>query len=262
MAEYDAFGRKIEGTEGQPTPAEEDESSVSASAGEPSEPLELASVVVSAGGGAPARMIVGVFIFITVVGAGVVGALVAFNSGSSSSSSSPGVSVPVVFPEDTETDAPQPEEPAEPAEPAKPPTGLGPRSLIREENFAKAVRRLRRSGIGRLTNLRVAADRIDAQLKTAKGELSSVQVGYKLDLRRFSTTGPGFDSVPTFPFSAIETSAPQRLARESVKRRGVSVKRVDYLVITKFSDDVIWSLFFNDSVHYVGDRSGHFVRKL
>ena len=65
--------------------------------------------------------------------------------------------------------------PATPAEPAVAPKGIAGRSLVRKANFAAALAKLRGSEL-RLTHLRLAPERIDAQLLTRAGNLRSMQV--------------------------------------------------------------------------------------
>jgi hypothetical protein len=148
-----------------------------------------------------------------------------------------------------------------PAAPA-PPKGLSPRSLIREAAFAQAMRGLRSRGLGRVTNLRVAADRIDVQLLTGNGRLRIVQVTPGPQVRELSVSGPGFGHLRTISFAGIDTAAPERFTRQAARREGVSPTRVDYLVLTGVLDDRTWSLFFKSGVHYQADAAGRIQRRL
>ena len=65
--------------------------------------------------------------------------------------------------------------PATPEAAAVPPKGVSGRSLVRRDHFAAALAKLSGSEL-RLTHLRVAPERIDAQLLTRAGALRSVQV--------------------------------------------------------------------------------------
>ena len=94
------------------------------------------------------------------------------------------------------------------------PKGLGAGSLVRQDNFTAALTQIRTKGGGRLTHLRVAPDRIDAQLLTGAGRLRSVQVKPGGTLERFGPdSGAGFDQSTTIPFARLNPAAPQRLAR-------------------------------------------------
>jgi hypothetical protein len=142
------------------------------------------------------------------------------------------------------------------------PKGLGARSLVRQDNFAAALTQIRTKGGGRLTNLRVAPDRIDATLLTRAGRLRSVQVKPGGKLERFgSDSGPGFDQTSTIPFARINPAAPQRLARAGAERIGVPVRTLQYLVPTNFNGSIMWAAYFTRGRYALGDASGRFQRK-
>ena len=142
------------------------------------------------------------------------------------------------------------------------PKGLGAGSLVRQESFAAAVNEIRTKGGGRLTNLRVAPDRIDATLLTRAGKLRSVQVKPGGKLERFGPdSGPGFDQSSTIPFARINPAAPQRLARAGAERIGVPVATLQYLVPTNFNGSIMWAAYFTRGRYVLGDASGRFQRK-
>ena len=87
--------------------------------------------------------------------------------------------------------------PATPAEPAEAPKGIAGRSLVRKANFAAALAKLRGSEL-RLTHLRLAPERIDAQQLTRAGALRSVQVQPGGSIRQLGPdSGEGFDQAST-----------------------------------------------------------------
>jgi hypothetical protein len=142
------------------------------------------------------------------------------------------------------------------------PKGLGPGSLVRADTFAAAMQQIRTKGGGRLTHLRVAPERIDAQLLTRAGKLRSVQVKPGGTLERFGPdSGPGFDQSTTIPFSRINPAAPQRLARAGAERIGVPVATLQYLVPTNFNGSLMWAAYFTRGRYVLGDASGRFQRK-
>jgi hypothetical protein len=150
----------------------------------------------------------------------------------------------------------------EAVKPKPAPKGLGPGSLVRQDSFAAALKQIRTQGGGRLTNLRVAPERIDAQLLTAAGRLRSVQVTPGGKLERFGPdSGAGFDQSTTIPFARINTAAPQRLARAGAERIGVKVATLQYLVPTTFNGSVAWAAYFTRGRYVIGDASGRFKRK-
>jgi hypothetical protein len=142
------------------------------------------------------------------------------------------------------------------------PKGLGAGSLVRQDNFTAALTQIRTKGGGRLTHLRVAPDRIDAQLLTRAGRLRSVQVKPGGTLERFGPdSGAGFDQSTTIPFARLNPAAPQRLARAGAERIGVPVATLQYLVPTKFNGRLMWAAYFTRGRYVLGDASGRFQRK-
>lgn len=141
------------------------------------------------------------------------------------------------------------------------PKGLGSGSLVRRDNLAAALKTLRTSGGGRLTNLRVAPERIDATLLTSAGRLRHVQIKPGGKLERFgSDSGAGFDQTPTLPFAALSPGAPQRLARAGAERVRVPVSTLQYVVPIRVSGSVMWAAYFLRGRYVIGDASGRFQR--
>jgi hypothetical protein len=267
MAEYDAFGNPVGGDAPKPTTPLTPEPAAGKAA---NRATERASVDLGMGqgqGGGVLRRVAGLGVLAVVIAA-VGGVVIAVKNGIESAPdvnvgvpavTVPTFSVPTVEPGPAKEKAPAKQK--APAAPAQPAAGLHTGSLIRHAAFARALDRLRAKGLGRLVNLRVAAERLDIQLVTAGGRLRNVQVVPGPEIHELSLTGPGFGSVDTVAYSTIDTTAPERMTRESARRRGVSTTKVDYLVPTRFSGQTVWNLYFKDGVHYAGDAAGHFQRK-
>ena len=150
--------------------------------------------------------------------------------------------------------------PATPAKPAVAPKGVAGRSLVRRANFAAALAKLRGSEL-RLTSLRLAPERIDAQLLTRGGRLRSQQVLPGGAVKRLgSDSGPGFDRTSTIPFALLNPRAPQRLARRGAAKLGVPVSTLQYLVPTNFGGMVTWAAYFKRARYVVGDAAGRYQR--
>ena len=144
--------------------------------------------------------------------------------------------------------------------PAKPPKGVRGRSLVRRDHFAAALAKLSSSEL-RLTNLRLAPERIDAQLLTRAGRLRSVQVQPGGEIERFGPdSGAGFDNTPTLPFARLDPRAPQRLARRGAAKLRVPVSTLQYLVPTLFSGQVRWAAYFQRGRYVLGDAAGRYQR--
>ncbi len=147
-----------------------------------------------------------------------------------------------------------------PASDAPAPVGLQERSLLLRGNLAPALQRLRTSGLGRLYSLRLAPERIDAQLLTKSGRLRFVQLRHDGELRRLSLSGPGFNRLQTIPFARVDASAPARLARSAAGRSRRPVSQVNYLV---FSNVITsgWSVYMKSGASFRGDVRGAIVRR-
>jgi hypothetical protein len=151
----------------------------------------------------------------------------------------------------------------EPAEQGPPPTGLGERSLVRAANFGPAMRRLRAERYGGLTSLRVAPDRIDAQFRTDDGRITNVQLTADGDLRQFGTSGPGFGSVDTIPYSRVRRGTPELLTRRAAERVRQPASQLDYLALSRAGSlGVLWGAFFKDGAHVQGFADGRVWRRV
>ena len=142
------------------------------------------------------------------------------------------------------------------------PKGLEPDSLVRKANVAAALRQLSAMEDAKLTNLRLAPERIDATLLTDQGRLRHVQITPGGKLERFGSDGsPGFDSVPTIRFSSLNPGAPQRLARRGAKEIGVPISELQYAVPQDISGKTRWVVYFTRSRYVIGNARGRFERK-
>ena len=130
-----------------------------------------------------------------------------------------------------------------------------PASLLRAGALAAALRRLH--GRGRLRLLRVAPDRVDAQLVTSSGGLRNVQVTSRGALRDLGAAGSGLAGLPTIPFAQVDTRAPARMVRAAAARSGRRPSQVDYLVLLMLGTGQSWNLYFKpDGLHFAGDLHG------
>jgi len=142
------------------------------------------------------------------------------------------------------------------------PKGLEQDSLVRKANVAAALRQLSAMEDAKLANLRLAPERIDATLLTKEGRLRHVQITPGGKLERFGSDGsPGFDSVPTIPFSSLNAGAPQRLARRGAEEIGVPISELQYAVPQDISGKTRWVVYFTRSRYVIGDGRGRFERK-
>ena len=142
------------------------------------------------------------------------------------------------------------------------PTGLGEGSLMRRADIAAALRQLRSDEGTKLTNLRLAPERIDATLLTDEGRLRHVQIKPGGKLERFGgDSGPGFDTVGTIPYSRLRPGAPERLARRGAEEHGVPISELQYAVPQEISGKVRWVVYFTRGRYLIGDAAGRFQQK-
>jgi hypothetical protein len=133
-------------------------------------------------------------------------------------------------------------------------------SLAGAARFESAMASLRSADLGRLTHLRVARDRIDAQLLAGKGRIRIVQISPSLEVRTLATSVTGSRADDSFGYSVIRPRAPQRLARQAARRLGRSPSQVDYWVFSRFAGALQWAVYFRDARHAVGDIDGRLDR--
>jgi hypothetical protein len=151
---------------------------------------------------------------------------------------------------------------ARPELPKAAPTGLAGASLVRQDRFGPAMRRLQEKGYGRLTNVRVAPERINAQFLTKDGALLNVQLDSDGKLQSFGKSGTGFKSA-TIPFSRVDAAAPERLTRRSAERLGKTPKQLDYMVLTQGGPKGnLWAVFFKGGGNIQGFPDGRIWRRV
>lgn len=152
------------------------------------------------------------------------------------------------------TELPTAEPDAEPDAP--PPVGLEAKSLIRADNFAAAMVILADSGLGRPTSLRIAPERIDAQLLEGN-TLHIVQVTPDGELHEFgSSQGAG----RPIAFKAIDPSAPERLVRRGSTGKSPP-RNINYLVISPGPPQTVGAYFKSGRI-VIGDAHGRPQRVL
>ena len=148
------------------------------------------------------------------------------------------------------------------AQATAPGRGLSITSLLRPAAFGKAMTRLRTGGYGRLTNLRVAPERIDASMLTKDGRLRQVQVAPGGAVRVIATSPSGFAGARTMTMQGIERNAPSRLTRSAAGRLKQPAGRVDYLVLSEFAGTRQWNVYFKGGQIFSADSHGRITRRI
>ena len=142
-----------------------------------------------------------------------------------------------------------------------PPVGLQRESLVLRGNLVPALRRLEaRSGDGRVRLLRIAPDRIDAQVITAEGRMRNIQHRFTGETQVLSDTAlPGAATRGTFAWSAVEPSAPRRIVERAL--RGKSKRELEYLVLLDAAG-LRWSAHLSGGDAFTARPDGRGVRRI
>ncbi len=140
-----------------------------------------------------------------------------------------------------------------PQEAVPPPAGLQRDSLIQENNFGPALRKLSEAGLGKPMAIRVAPDRVDATL--VKGtKLHQVQITPDGALRELgSGDAPGTRAVVAY--TNIDAGAPERLTRAGATKKQPA-SSIDYVLLTPGPPQT-WGAYYNRGRIVIGDRNGH-----
>lgn len=132
-------------------------------------------------------------------------------------------------------------------------------SLLKSSNLSRAIDKLR--GRGRIVHLRLASDRIDAQLLSSKGRLRSIQLRSNLEIAHQIEVGGGFSHLDTIAFGSIDPGSPTRLISD-VRRHLGHKPAVNYLVVSDFSGEIRWNLYLHDGKIFQGNEGGRLVRRV
>jgi hypothetical protein len=146
-----------------------------------------------------------------------------------------------------------------PDAPPPAPTGIRGESLVARGNFAGALDRM--GGMGGATLIRLAPERIDAQLVRGSRQRSA-QVTFAGEVTRGPATGGGA-GVATIPLAAIDRGAPARLVRGAAARYRVRPAGINYLVMMPWpGEGHRWIAYFKNGVYVQGDSRGRVVRRI
>jgi hypothetical protein len=137
--------------------------------------------------------------------------------------------------------------------PAAAPRGLARGSLLRASTFRPAIAEIRRTAPAgaRLSRLRVAPDRVDAEV-LARGKAITLTKAWDSGATIESTT-PATDSDTLLPWNRLDAAAPQRFAV------AVGPRDVDYLVLQDVVD-LRWRAFLAGGEQVTAPPDGRSLR--
>jgi hypothetical protein len=138
-----------------------------------------------------------------------------------------------------------------------PPAGLQAPSLIRQDNFAAALKTMSDAGLGRPASIRVAPERIDATLVKG-GRFHQVQITPGGELREIGTGSA--PPRPAVAYAAIDPAAPERLTRAGATRRQPA-RSIGYVLLMP-GRPVTWGAYYKRGRIVIGDAHGRLQRVL
>jgi hypothetical protein len=104
--------------------------------------------------------------------------------------------------------------------------GLSSESFLRPENLNKALAKVSSGPRPFITNIRVAADRVDVTVRDQDGSRKLLDINLALKVRE---TDDNFGDDPAVRADQIDTAAPQRMVKAMAERTGLSEDAVDYV---------------------------------
>jgi hypothetical protein len=146
---------------------------------------------------------------------------------------------------------------------APPPQGLGARSMIRAQNLGPALRQIRAMDRGKLGDLTVWADRVDATLVTRRTREQSVVVTYSGEVRKGDAHDVGIPQ-ETIAWGDVDPKIPEKLARAAAGKAGAD--DINYVIArppTVFDDGKLtWIAYYKSGRIMQGDANGKPTRRI
>jgi hypothetical protein len=147
--------------------------------------------------------------------------------------------------------------------PGPAPTGLTGRSMLRPDNLRHAISLLRSGPGARLKFLRVAPDRVDAQLVASAGRLELLQVTPDSDApTRISVSAGSLPVSDTLPLRAVDPAAPARLIHAAARRAHVRPGSVQYAVLLPLAGQPRWTVLLEGGGQWLGDARGRVQQRI
>lgn len=120
-------------------------------------------------------------------------------------------------------------------------------SLVKAKNFAKVLAAIRKDfgSEAKVVNLRLEPSRVDLQVPQGN-RTTVIQYDGNGDERfRTETDSDLSDNPNVASITRIPATAPQRIMKKIVKRTGLPIDNLEYMVITTFGDGVGWAVFLD-----------------
>jgi hypothetical protein len=146
---------------------------------------------------------------------------------------------------------------------APPPQGLGARSMLRAQHLGPALRQIRAMDLGKLGDLTVWADRVDATLVTRRTRERSVVLTYAGEVRKGDVHDVGIPQ-ETIPWGDVDAKIPEKLARAAAGKAGAD--DINYVIArppTVFDGGKLaWIAYYKSGRIVQGDANGKPTRRI
>jgi hypothetical protein len=144
-----------------------------------------------------------------------------------------------------------------PSKPAGPPSGLSANSLVAALPVARMLTRLH--GQGKLVELRVSPQNIQATTITKAGTMHDVYVDYQGNTNTTVAPSGGFGQAKTIPLADVDIHAPSAILHHTNRH----ASGINYLILDRdpISGKLAWLAFYKNSQHHFeADAHGHHVQ--
>jgi len=234
----------------------------------PSLPTQLPNIPGGSGGfnvGAIIGRLVGLVIVLAVLGGIGFGLFAAFDTAKDvkNAFTVPKFTVPatpVTPPAATPGEPTKAQTPSQPAKPASPPSGLQPASLLRAEEFGKALVKMREQG-GRVQTMRLDPTRISANILNNESVLRVFSVTWEGNVSTTKTSSR-LAGTATVSLSAINSKAPSRAVARAAAMLGRTARQVNYVVLLNFAGSPQWMVYFKDGKYVRASLDGRRVQRV
>jgi hypothetical protein len=162
-------------------------------------------------------------------------------------------------PSSTGTKATSPAKPA--PEDTTVPEQVRSRSFFSANGLRSGLRVLAREQPGRITSFSMRRDRINLQV-LRRGRNHILQLSQGAEVPDESTSVPVTADPGSFGYGAVDPRAPARLMRAANRRVRESPADVDYFVLSRFSEQLVWGVYYKNGKIAQGDARGRFIRRI
>ncbi len=172
----------------------------------------------------------------------------------------PNATVPGITPPATPEEPTKSQTPSKTSKPASPPSGLQPASLLRADEFGRALVKMRAQG-GRVQTMRVDPTRISANLLNKANSLRIFSTTWDGNVQTVKTSSV-LSGTATVSLTAINSKSPSRAVARAASLLGRTARQVNYLVLLNFAGNPQWMVYFKDGKYVRASLDGRQVQRV